>query len=81
MRIFITGMTGFLGDRLGNKLLQRGHKLGTLVRNVAASDRPLAPNTESMIRGERRKGVSYFYGDLTDYFFLNSKLSGFSIIL
>jgi len=77
MRIFITGMTGFLGDQLGNKLLQRGHKLGTLLRNVATSDRPLAPNTESMIRGERRKGVSYFYGDLTDYLNIFDSLSDF----
>ena len=67
MRVFITGMTGFLGDQLGNKLLKRGHTLGTLVRNVATSDKPLAPNTESMIRGEKRKGVSYYYGDLIDY--------------
>jgi len=67
MRVFITGMTGFLGDQLGNKLVKRGHILGTLVRNVASSDRPIAPNTESMIRGEKRKGVSYYYGDLTDY--------------
>lgn len=77
MRIFITGMTGFLGDQLGHKLLKRGHKLGTLVRNVATSDRPLAPNTESMIRGEKRQGVSYYYGDLTDYLNTYDSLANF----
>ena len=51
MRIFITGMTGFLGHELGEILLKKGHKLGTLARNVATSDRPIASNTESMIRG------------------------------
>lgn len=66
MRIFITGTTGFLGNELATKLLQKGHKIGTLIRNVAKSDRP-SSNTESMIRGERKKGISYYYGDVTDF--------------
>lgn len=66
MRIFITGTTGFLGNELVIKLLQKGHRIGTLVRNVAKSDRP-SSNTESMIRGEKKKGVSYYYGDITDF--------------
>ena len=66
MRIFVTGMTGFLGHQLGMKLLEKGHKVGTLARNVATSDRPIASNTESMIRGETVSGISYYYGDLTD---------------
>ena len=70
-------MTGFLGDKLASKLLERGHKIGTLARNVAASDRPLAPNTESMIRGEKRNGVSYYYGDLTDYLNIYDSLTAF----
>ena len=67
MRIFVTGMTGFLGDQLASKLLEKSHTLGTMVRNIASGDRPIAQNTESMIRGEKRKGVSYYYGDITDY--------------
>lgn len=77
MRIFITGMTGFLGLRLGEKLLERGHLIGTLARNVASSDRPIASNTESMIRGENREGISYYYGDVTDYLNLHDCLSNF----
>ena len=77
MRIFVTGMTGFLGDQLATKLLERGHTLGTMARNVASADRPIAQNTESMIRGEKRKGVSYFYGDLTDYLNIQDILSNF----
>ncbi len=77
MRIFVTGMTGFLGDKLAGKLLKKGHKLGTLARNVASSDRPIAQNTESMIRGENRKGVSYFYGDMTDYLNIYDSLTTF----
>lgn len=77
MRIFITGMTGFLGYKLGEKLLERGHAIGTLARNVASSDRPIASNTESMIRGEKREGISYYYGDVTDYLNLYDCLANF----
>ena len=77
MRIFITGMTGFLGFKLGEKLIERGHTIGTLARNVATSDRPIASNTESMIRGERQNGIAYYYGDLTDYLNIYDSLSDF----
>ena len=77
MRIFITGMTGFLGYELGVRLNEKGHTIGTLVRNVATSDRPIASNTESMIRGEKLEGVSYYYGDLTDYLNIFDVLSDF----
>ena len=77
MHIFVTGMTGFLGDQLGAKLLKRGHVLGTLVRNVSSADRPITPNTESMIRGDKKQGVSYYYGDLTDYLTVQDALSDF----
>ena len=77
MKIFVTGMTGFLGHKLGMKLLGKGHKVGTLTRNVATSDRPIASNTESMIRGEKVSGISYYYGDLTDYLNIFDVLSNF----
>ena len=77
MRIFITGTTGFLGSRLANTLQKKGHKIGTLARNIAKSDRAIASSTESMIRGEKRKGVSYYYGDLTDYLNIHDILSNF----
>ena len=71
MKIFITGTTGFLGSQLATTLQKNGHKIGTLARNVAKSDRAIASNTESMIRGENMKGVSYYYGDLTEKQFRN----------
>jgi len=77
MKIFVTGMTGFLGDQLSEKLLRHDHQLGTLVRNVSSSDRPTAENTESMIRGEKRSGISYYYGDLTDYLTVQDALTSF----
>ena len=51
-------MTGFLGHELGQLLLKKGHKLGTLARNVATSDRPIASNTE--INDTWRKTKWYF---------------------
>ena len=77
MKIFVTGMTGFLGDQLSEKLLKHGHQLGTLVRNVSSSDRITAENTESMIRGEKKSGISYYYGDLTDYLTVQDALISF----
>lgn len=77
MKIFITGITGFLGDRLSRRFTEKGHKIATLARNVAVSDRPIAENTEAMIRGQKRKGVSYYFGDLTDYLTISDALSGF----
>ena len=77
MRIFITGTTGFLGQQLSNSLLEKGHNIATLARNVAKSDRAIASNTESMIRGEKNKGVSYYFGDLTDYLNIHDVLSDF----
>jgi len=77
VRIFITGITGFLGDKLTTKLLERGHIIGTLARNIASADRPIAQNTEAMIRGEKRKGISYYYGDLTDYLNIYDSITNF----
>ena len=75
MKIFLTGITGFLGQRIAETLTDHGHELGTLSRNVASGDR--ASNTESMIRGEAIKGVQYYYGDLTDYLVVSDALKDF----
>lgn len=75
MKVFLTGITGFLGQRLAETLISHGHELATLSRNVAAGDR--ATNTESMIRGEAVKGVRYYYGDLIDYLVISDALKDF----
>jgi len=77
MRIFVTGITGFLGEKLSKKLRSNGHQIATLARNVSVSDRPVASNTESMIRGEKTSGITYFYGDLTDYLAIYDALSSY----
>ena len=62
MKIFLTGITGFLGQELADELTKKGHEIGTLSRNVATGDR--ASNTESMIRGESKSGIKFYFGDL-----------------
>jgi nucleoside-diphosphate-sugar epimerase len=77
MRIFVTGMTGFLGGKLSQSLKERGHTIGGLVRNVSSADRPTAENTEAMIRGNQFNGMSLYYGDLTDYLAVRDALKNF----
>src|SRR3989304_6108102 len=75
MRIFINGVTGFLGQELVETLSSHGHEIGTLTRNVARGDR--ATNTESMIKGESISGVKYYFGDLVDYLVISDALKDF----
>ena len=75
MRIFITGITGFLGKELSNKLIEKGYELATLSRNIARGDR--ASNTESMIQGESKSGIRHYFGDLTDYLVISEALKDF----
>lgn len=75
MKIFVSGVTGFLGQRISGSLISKGHELATLSRNVAVGDR--APNTESLIRGESISGIKYYFGDLTDYLAISDALQEF----
>jgi len=75
MKIFLTGITGFLGQKLAETLISHDHEIATLSRNVASGDR--ASNTESMIRGESIKGVRCYYGDLIDYLVISDALKDF----
>ena len=75
MKIFVTGITGFLGQKLADTLIQHGHEVATLSRNVATGDR--ASNTESMIRGESKSGIKFYFGDLTDYLVISDALKDF----
>ena len=72
MRIFISGVTGFLGDKLADSLIKNGHEIGCLVRNISTGDK--AENTESMIRGEKKSGMSLYFGDLTDFLAVRNAL-------
>lgn len=75
MKIFVSGVTGFLGDTLVKKLINRGHEIGCFVRNVSRGDK--ADNTESLIQGSKKSGTSYYFGDLTDFFAIRNSLREF----
>jgi nucleoside-diphosphate-sugar epimerase len=77
MKVFITGITGFLGSKLSQTLAEKGHTIGGLVRNVSSADRPTAENTEAMIRGNMFNGMSLYYGDLTDFIAVREALRNF----
>lgn len=75
MKIFITGVTGFLGDKLSDRLSKNGHEIGCFVRNVSAGDK--AENTEDMILGDKRSGMALYFGDLTDFMAIRNSLREF----
>jgi nucleoside-diphosphate-sugar epimerase len=52
MKIFITGASGFIGDRLSKKLADCGHEVHALVRNELPAR-------------QRHKDILYFKGDIT----------------
>ena len=59
MKIFITGILGFIGSHLAEKLVNDGHEVYGLVRRVAC--RNLDP------LGQSSKDITLVSGDLTDY--------------
>jgi len=75
MKIFITGVTGFLGDKLSDRLFKSGHEIGCYVRNISAGDK--AENTEDMILGNKRSGMSLYFGDVTDFVAIRNSLREF----
>lgn len=76
MKIFLTGITGFLGQKLADTLIERGHEIGTLSRNIATGDR--ATSTESMIRGESKSGIKHYFGDLIDFLVISDALKDYN---
>jgi len=54
LRVFITGITGFVGGHLGEELLKRGHEVLGLARYVSNRSDASLP------------GISIYYGDILD---------------
>jgi nucleoside-diphosphate-sugar epimerase len=54
MRVLVTGATGFLGGRLTSALIEQGHQVRILVRNLSADDATIA------------HGAEVWHGDLRD---------------
>jgi nucleoside-diphosphate-sugar epimerase len=54
MRFFVTGATGFVGGAVARQLLERGHQVVTIARDLARA------------AGLQRLGVEVAHGDITD---------------
>lgn len=60
MKVFITGITGFIGSVLAKKLISQGYDVSGLVRQT--SNRP------SVLNELEEKNVKLYRGDLLDYY-------------
>lgn len=63
-KTFITGATGYIGQRLVERLLEQGHEVHALVRRIPDEDSPLHP------------GLHYHEGDLLDKASLERAMEG-----
>jgi farnesol dehydrogenase len=66
MKIFITGATGYIGQRLVEEILQQGHEVNALVRSI--------PNDEVF----HHSRLKFYIGDLLDKPSLNEAMAGCS---
>ncbi|MFX1282116.1 MAG: NAD-dependent epimerase/dehydratase family protein [Promethearchaeota archaeon] len=58
-RIFLTGITGFIGNRLAEQLIKDGHEVHAIIRYRAAEDYLTKPH--------RIEGVKYYTCNLNDH--------------
>ena len=68
MKVFITGIAGFLGSHLAKKLKDRGHEVG---------------GNDSMIQGELEnlpKNINFYKTDCCDYSEMVKNLKGYDIV-
>jgi dTDP-glucose 4,6-dehydratase len=75
MKIFVTGITGFLGQRIGEILISHGHEIATLSRNVSSGDKK--SNIKNNTIDDKIKKIKYYYGDLSDYLVISDILKNF----
>jgi nucleoside-diphosphate-sugar epimerase len=59
MKIFLTGATGFLGGKLIKSLLQEGHTLYVMARNLSKAEK-----IKENVGAELRKGIHIIEGDI-----------------
>lgn len=77
MKYLITGITGFLGPHLANKLLNEGHEVYGLIRINNGRENDI----RDIIKDENYNKIIFVYGDLTDFrtldkIFLEYKFDG-----
>jgi len=71
MKYLITGITGFLGPHLANKLIKEGHDVYGLVRINNGRENDI----RDIVSDEYYNKITFLYGDLTDYRMMVKNLS------
>jgi len=71
MKYLITGITGFLGPHLANKLIREGHDVYGLVRINNGRENDIR---DIVIDNDFNK-ITFLYGDLTDFRIINKLLT------
>jgi nucleoside-diphosphate-sugar epimerase len=69
MRLFISGTTGYIGQKLMEAALKKGYTVHALVRNL-----PVVPMTV-------QKNLQYFKGDVTDYDSVTKAMEGCDAVI
>jgi GDP-4-dehydro-6-deoxy-D-mannose reductase len=68
MKYLITGITGFLGPHLANKLINEGHTVYGLVRINNGRENDI----RDIVSDENYSQIQFVYGDLTDFRMLDT---------
>ena len=68
MRYLITGITGFLGPHLANKLIKEGHEVYGLVRINMGRENDI----RDIVDDETFSKIKFVYGDLTNFRKMNA---------
>ena len=61
MKFLVTGATGFAGPHMINKILEKGHEVVAMARNIKT-----APSIVDVLGEDNMKKVKFTQGDLTD---------------
>ena len=63
MKYLITGITGFLGPHLANKLIEEGHEVFGLVRINMGRENDI----RDVVSEKNFSKIKFVYGDLTNF--------------
>lgn len=69
MKIFITGATGYIGNQLALRAVDKGYEVAALVRSVQSPHLP------------RHPAIQFYQGDITDYASVRKAMAGCQAVL
>lgn len=74
MKYLITGISGFLGPHLANKLIIEGHSVYGLIRNNRGAEHDI----RDILSDEIFNKITFIYGDITDFRIINKIFKEFT---